>query len=295
MYVIIGATGNTGKPITQALLAAGKSVRIISRDAHKAKELVELGAELLTGSSNDPEFMTRALAGATAAYVLIPANWQAENFHQDQLSHVGAIAEGLRFNKVPYVVTLSSQGAHLTSGSGVVLGLHKMEQAFNAIPGLNTLHLRPSYFMENTLGMTALAKEAGIIGSPVKPNLSFPAIATRDIAEYAALRLLALDFQGHNIQDLLGSRDVTYPEIASTYGRAVGKPELPYVEFAPADFRQTMISQMGASASTADHMLEFIDAMNSGRVLENAVRNAENTTPTSIEDFAGVFKAVYNS
>ncbi len=37
MYVITGSTGNTGKPITIALLEAGKKVRVISRDAAKAK------------------------------------------------------------------------------------------------------------------------------------------------------------------------------------------------------------------------------------------------------------------
>jgi uncharacterized protein YbjT (DUF2867 family) len=31
MFVITGATGNTGKPIAMAFLAAGKKVRIISR------------------------------------------------------------------------------------------------------------------------------------------------------------------------------------------------------------------------------------------------------------------------
>ncbi len=35
MYVITGATGNTGKAIASALLAAGKKVRVISRDAKK--------------------------------------------------------------------------------------------------------------------------------------------------------------------------------------------------------------------------------------------------------------------
>jgi len=32
-YVVIGATGNTGKPISPGLLEAGKKVRIVSRHA----------------------------------------------------------------------------------------------------------------------------------------------------------------------------------------------------------------------------------------------------------------------
>jgi uncharacterized protein YbjT (DUF2867 family) len=293
MYVITGASGNTGKRIAQTLLQAGKKVRVISRNAAHIQDLIDAGAEPRIGSTDDANFTKAAFAGAEAVYVLIPADWTAENFHAYQLGHVHALAEGLRHHRVPYAVTLSSQGAHLPQGSGVVLGLHKMEQAFNAIPGLNVLHLRPTYFMENSLGMVGLVKQAGIMGSPLRADLRFPAIATRDIADYASKRLLALDFSGQQVQDLLGPRDVSYPEIASAYGKAIGKPELPYVEFAPADFRQTMVHQMGASESTADHMLEFIACMNTGAVTGSAQRNQASTTPTSIEDFAQVFSAVY--
>jgi len=144
-------------------------------------------------------------------------------------------------------VSLSSQGAHLDRDSGVVLGLRKMEEMFNSIEGLNTLHLRPTSFMENTLGMIGLIKQAGIMGSPIKGDLSFPVIATRDVAAYAAKRLLALDFAGHNVQDLLGAREVTYPEMARVYGSAIGKPDLKYVEFPYADYKQSLTTQAGAS------------------------------------------------
>ena len=292
MYVITGATGNTGKPITLALLEAGKQVRIISRDPAKAKDLTDKGAELFVGETTDAELLKKAFDGATAVYAMIPIDWQTDDYTAHQVKHAEAIAEALEYCKVPYVVSLSSQGAHLESGSGVVLGLHKMEKRFDAIPGLNTLHLRPTYFMENTLGMIDLIKQAGIMGSPVRADLRFPVIATRDIAAYAAKRLLALDFSGHNLQDLLGARDVTYPEMAKVYGAAIGKPDLQYVEFPYDDFRKAMLEQMGSSESVADNMIEFIKAMNAGKVLEKAKRDAESTTPTSIEDFAQVFAQV---
>ncbi|MBI1193537.1 MAG: NAD(P)H-binding protein [Bacteroidetes bacterium] len=295
MYVITGASGNTGKRISEALLAAGKKVRVISRDAKHIQDLVNKGAEPRIGSTDDPEFTKAAFAGAQAAYVLVPGDYAAANFHEAQLAHIHAIAAGLRHNNIPYAVTLSSQGAHLPEGSGVVLALYKMERALEDIPGLNILHLRPTYFMENSLGMVGMVKQAGIMGSPIRPDLRFPAIATRDIAEHAIERLLALDFSGHQVQDLLGSRDVSYVEIASTYGKAIGKPELPYVQFTPSDFKQAMLEQMGASESAADHMLEFIACMNAGGITGAAQRNERSTTPTTIEDFANVFSAVYKN
>jgi uncharacterized protein YbjT (DUF2867 family) len=294
MYVITGATGNTGKIIASTLLEAGKKVRIISRDAEKAKELTDKGAELFIGDSSDAELLKKAFDGATAVYAMIPIDWQTSNYTEHQVKHANAIAEALSVSKVKHVVALSSQGAHLESGSGVVLGLHKMENIFNKVEGLNTLYLRPSYFMENTLGMIGLVKQAGIMGSPIKADLSLPVIATKDIANYAAKRLLALDFNGHTVQNLLGAREVTYPEIAKVYGQAIGINDLQYVEFSAEDFKNAMRQQMGTSENVADTFNEFIEALNEGKVLALAKRDSESTTLTTIEEFAHTFNYVYN-
>jgi len=295
MYVITGGTGNTGKPIALALIKAGKKVRVICRDAAKAKDLEDVGAEIWIGDALDTSFLNDAFKGAIAAYLMIPPNMQAENFTNYQFLQVKAMATALVNCNVKYEVTLSSVGAHLERNSGVILGLHQAEQTFNAIPGLNTLHLRPTYFIENTLGMAAMAKHMGITGSPIKGDLSFPMIATKDIAAYAAKRLATLDFSGHNVQYLLGTRDVTYKEIIALYGKAIGKPDLPYVEFPYEDMKTTMVSQWGASGSVADMFIEFMRAMNEGLILSDAVRDEENTTPTPIEEFLPIFKQLYEN
>jgi len=292
MYVITGATGNTGSIIATTLLEAGKQVRIIARDAEKAKGLTDKGAELFLGSTNDVELLKKAFAGATSVYAIIPMNMQAVDYTAFQMEHVNAIAEAMAFCKVKNVVSLSSQGAHLNSGTGIILGLHNMEQTFNKIEGLNTLNLRPCYFMENTLGMVGMIKEMGIMGSPVRADLSFPVIATKDIANYAAKRLLALDFEGKNHQDILGARDVTYPEMTKVFGTAIGKPDLNYVPFAYADFKGAFMG-MGASESVADKMNEFLVRVNAGEIFV-AERNEENTTPTTIEEFSNTFSYVFN-
>jgi uncharacterized protein YbjT (DUF2867 family) len=292
MYVITGATGNTGKIIASTLLEDGKQVRIIARDAEKAKELTEKGAELFQGSTNDVALLKKAFEGASTVYAIIPMNMQAEDYTAFQMEHVNAIAVAMEACSVKNVVALSSQGCHLNSESGIILGLHNMEEKFNQIDGLNTLNLRPCYFMENTLGMIGLIKDAGIMGSPIKPDLSFPIIATQDIANYAAKRLLALDFEGNNHQDLLGARDVTYPEIAKVYGAAIGKPDLSYVQFPYADFKGAFMG-MGASESVADKMNEFLMRVNAGEIFISE-RNEENTTPTTIEEFSHTFNYVFN-
>src|SRR3989338_1807121 len=129
-----------------------------------------------------------------------------------------------------------------------------MEQKFNRIAGLNVLHLRPTYFMENLFGQIETIKNMGIMGTPVKGNLRFPMVATRDIAEAAAKRLLALDFRGSSVQYVLGSRDVTYNEVA----KVIGKPDLHYVEFPYEDAKKAMMQGWGIGESAANALVEFV-------------------------------------
>ncbi|MBK9734730.1 MAG: NAD(P)H-binding protein [Saprospiraceae bacterium] len=109
MYVITGATGNTGKIIASTLLDAGKKVRIISRSAEKAKELTDKGAELFLGDTSDVGLLKKAFEGATAVYAMLPMEWQTTDYTESQIAHSKAITEALKECKVKYVVSLSSQ------------------------------------------------------------------------------------------------------------------------------------------------------------------------------------------
>ena len=82
MYVITGATGHTGKRISENLLAAGKSVKVIGRSADKLADLATKGATPAVGDLHDTDFLTAAFQGATAVYLMIPpkfdtADWPA--------------------------------------------------------------------------------------------------------------------------------------------------------------------------------------------------------------------------
>ena len=293
MYVITGATGNTGKPIAVALLNSGKKVRIVSRNAVKAKELTDKGAELFVGDVGDVIFLSKAFQGATAVYAMIPPDFTAPDVTKYQMKVADSIAQAVKTAGVKFVVALSSVGTHLEKDFGIVSGLRYMEQKLNAIPGLNALYLRPTYFMENSLGMVDTVKKFGVIGSPVKGDLRMNMIATKDIASYATKRLLALDFSNHNVQYLLGQRDLTSFEVAKVFGAGIGKPDLEYAEFPYEDFKKVMLG-MGASASMADNMNTFIKSMNEGKILSDAKRTPESTTPTSIEEFAKIFADIYS-
>src|ERR1700730_9124869 len=156
MIVVTGATGNTGRPAVEALLASGEKVRVIGRDAKKLEPFTQKGAEAFVGNAEDAQQMSKAFLGATAVYLLIP---QAD--HEDFRAYQDAVSDAywkaVSGARVPYAVTLSSLGAQHPEKTGPIVGLYHLEQKMNSVPGLNVLHLRPGPFMENLfMGMVPL-------------------------------------------------------------------------------------------------------------------------------------------
>ena len=293
MYVIMGATGNTGSIVARTLLGLNQKVRAIGRSADRLQPLAAEGAEPFVSDVNDAAALTRAFSGAKAVYAMIPPSMTSENYRADQDRVTNAIAEAVQQAGVEYVVSLSSVGADKSEGNGPVAGLHYLEQQLNQIPDLNALHLRPGYFMENTLAQIGIIKTLNTTAGPLHPDLALPMIATRDIGSAAASALLSLDFTGKQTHELLGERDLSYAEAATIIGKAIGKPELKYVQLPDEQIRGAFL-QMGMSANVADLILEMSAALNSGHMKALEERTAENSTPTSFESFAAEeFVALY--
>lgn len=284
MYVITGATGHTGQRIAQALLAAGKPVKAIARHADKLAGLASQGATVVTGDLGDQAFLTEALRGATAVYLMIPPTY-AVNDWPVWLENMGAkYAQAIRESGVKKVVLLSSTGAHRTAEVGPIGGLAKLEKLLQAIPGIDVLALRPGYFMENFFSSVDMIKHMGINGSVTKGDVPVSMVHTRDIADVAARRLLDLDFKGYQVEYITGPADLTFTEATSILGRAIGKPELPYVSFSAADGFAGMV-QAGLPETIAAGYVEMSEGINKGYLLEEYRRDEATKTPTSFEWF----------
>ncbi len=284
MYAIMGATGNTGSIVAKTLLGRNEKVRAIGRSADRLTPLTAEGGEPFVCDVNDAAALTKAFSGAKAVYAMIPPSSTSDDYRAEQDRVTNAIAEAVQHAAVEYVVSLSSVGADQPQGTGPVAGLHNLEQTLNRIPDLNVLHLRPGYFMENTLAQIGIIKTMGLTAGPLRPDLLLPMIATRDIGRAAASALLALDFTGKQTQELLGERDLSYAEAVTIIGEAIGKPGLKYLQVPDQQVRGAFL-QMGMSANVADLILEMSAALNSGVMKSLEERTAENTTPTSFETF----------
>ena len=284
MYVVLGAGGNTGHVVATNLLAGGQKVRVVGRNAAHLQPLAAKGAETFIADLTDAGALAKAFDQADSAYVMIPPNPTSTDplGYSNRVSD--AIAAAVQKAATKSVVALSSIGADKDSGTGPVLGLHHLEQKLNQIVGANVLYLRAAYFMENTLPQAGAIRKIGSAAGPLRADLKVPMIATRDIGAAAADALLHPSVRGKQTRELLGQSDLTYTEVATSIGRAIGKPDLKYVQL-PDDLFRGFLVQMGMSDQFARLLLEMTAALNSGYMRALEPRTPQNTTPASFETF----------
>jgi uncharacterized protein YbjT (DUF2867 family) len=61
MYVITGATGNTGSVVAERLIAQGKNVRVVGRDPQRQQRFAQKGAESVIADATDAGALTKHL------------------------------------------------------------------------------------------------------------------------------------------------------------------------------------------------------------------------------------------
>ena len=222
MYAIMGITGQIGGIVGHILLAAGKPVRAVVRDAAKGREWAELGCEVALATIEDATSLTVAFQEAEAVFVLVPPNFDPlPGFPEAQAIGAGlrSVLEAASPGRVVYLSTIGAQA----SQSNLLTQHTIIEKAISSVSMPLTV-LRPAWFMENCSWDVAPAKERGVIPSFLQPlDKPVPMVATEDIGKVAA-EILGDHWNGHRVVELEGSARVTPNDIAATFTRLLGKP-----------------------------------------------------------------------
>jgi uncharacterized protein YbjT (DUF2867 family) len=292
-YVITGSLGHISQQIVNALVKAGHEVTVITSNQERVAAIEQLGATAAVGDIGNPAFLTSAFTGAHAVYTMVPprfdvADWKA------WIGQIGKnYADAIRANNVPYVVNLSSIGAHMAEGAGPVSGLYRVEAALNALPHTHIKHLRPAYFYNNLFNNIGLIKNAGIIGSNFGfTDKKFTLVDTSDIADAAIAALIKTDFTGHSVQ-YIASDEVSTDQIASTLGNAVGKPDLKWVTFTDEQALQGAL-QAGLPEEIAKNYTAMGHALHTGAMGADYWQHRPAVLgKIKLNDFAKVFAAAY--
>ncbi len=284
-YVVAGVTGNTGGAAAETLLAGGQKVRVIVRDPAKGDGWKDRGAEVAVADLRDGRALAAALVGAQGAYLLVPPNNTAEDFAAYQHEVIDTLVAATRSTHVPHVVLLSSIGAHLPSGTGPIVALHRAEAELGAIPGTALTSIRAGYFMENLGGNFGMLPQ-GLVGSFVPQDLPIEMIASADVGRTAAAALREGPAHAGILE--LGGPARTMRDVAAVMSTVVGRPLT--VAEAPVSVMAATLTGYGLSASLAGRYAEMTEAMIAGRVsFEGGHRRVLGST--SLEEFLPSFFA----
>lgn len=293
-YIITGSLGNISKPLAENLIKAGHRVTIVTTNQARASAIEALGAVAAVGSVEDGVFLDKTFSGADAIYLMIPPNWMPEGgWFSYQKKVADNFIASIKKSKVKSIVLLSSIGAHLRKGTGPVDGLGYAEEKLMELKEVNVKVLRPSYFFYNLFGMIPLVKNMNIMGSNFGSTAEKLVLThTNDIAEVATNALLNLSFKGYSI-DYIASDERHPREIAEVLGKAVGKQNLPWVEFKDEDALQGML-QNGLAPTIAEGYVTMGASIRSGKVQEDYWKNRPTLGRYNLEDFAKEFAKAYH-
>ncbi|MEU4606296.1 NAD(P)H-binding protein [Kribbella sp. NPDC023972] len=223
MIVVTGATGNVGRPLVEALLAAGEQVTAVSRRIAETSSVRHVQADM-----TEPESLKPALDGADAAFLLTSPDFFLAN------GNLGNVMDVVQASGVQRVVYLSSQGV------GTQRHPSDLEDVVRD-SGLEWTMLRPGNFASNAFQWAESIRTRRVLEAPFG-DVALPAVDPADIAAVAAVALRNPDHAGA-IYTLTGPAGVSPRQQAEAIGQAVGEP-VRFIELSREEAHSRMLTYM---------------------------------------------------
>jgi uncharacterized protein YbjT (DUF2867 family) len=281
-YVVTGATGHIGNPVTRGLLEHGHAVRALGRNRERLRDLVDLGATPFVGDMRDGAFVEELFQGADAALLVAQGNRAARDYRGEFSSAGSNYANAAKVTNLKYAVFISSLGAHDDRNRGLILIHSDVEHTLNEVDGLNVVHVRAPAFFENLFYFLQPMRERGVLSSPIAPEAQMDTASTGDVAEVAQRLLTRLDFRGKSAIELHGQPGLSMGKIADIIGEALGRRFPAERPGRDADIERMVAAGMGRDFSNL--MNDAWQAISRGPV-RNEEPTATSRMPSTIEHF----------
>jgi len=292
---ITGSLGHISKPLVTELVQKGHRVTVISSNSSRKTDIEALGAVAAIGSVGDAAFLTTSFTGADAVYTMIPPS--PEGFSDQSVDMMerwtnitSNYVEAIKKSGVNRVVHLSSIGAHMEKGAGILIGHHNAELMLGNLQDVGMTFMRPVGFYYNLLSFIPVIKGMGVIASNYGGNDVKPWVSPTDIAAAVAHEMVQ-PLQGHKVV-YVASEEISCNEIAHILGDAIGKPDLQWVVI-PGEQLQDGMEKAGVPKALAAGIVEMNAAIQSGLLYEDYYRNRPALGKVKVSDWAKEFAAAF--
>ena len=294
--IVTGSLGHISKPLAQDLIQKGHSVTVISSKPERQAAIEALGAAAAIGSMEDAGFLAAAFAGADVVYAMEALG--AGSFYDPDLDFGAANTQiGRKYKKaiqqsgIKQVVHLSSIGAHMESGNGILAFHYNVEKILNELPDdVAIKFMRPVGFYYNMFAYIPIIQKQGAIIQNYGGNEREPWVSPLDIARVIAEEI-ERPFEGRTVR-YIASDEASPNELAAILGNAIGKPELEWKVITDAQLLNNLVAA-GMNPKTARGFVEMNAARRGGVLYEDYYRNQPVPGTVKLKDFAKEFAAAF--
>jgi uncharacterized protein YbjT (DUF2867 family) len=296
--VVTGSLGNISKPLTELLVRGGHSVTVISSKAERKSEIEAMGAKAAIGKMEDTDFLMETFKGADIVYLMEALNHNvffdhSINFIETNVAIGRNYKEAVEFSGVKQVIHLSSIGAHLAEGNGILVAHYQIEKLLNELPqDVAIKFMRPVGFYYNTFNFKNSIKNANSIFQNYGGDEKEPWVSTLDIAEVIAEEM-EKPFSGRSIR-YIASEELSPNEVAKILGEALGKPDLKWTAISTEQFVNRAIAA-GMNPDTAKGFAEMNEARVNGKLYEDYQKHKPILGKVKMKDFVTQFATVFNN
>lgn len=296
--IVTGSLGNISKPLTRELVQKGHLVTVISSTAERQKDIETMGAKAAIGIMEDVDFLTGTFSGADAVYCMLAPYGNFGDPHNSAsavIARADTVAnnyvQAIERSGVKRVVYLSSIGADMKKGAGLIIIHHNAENTLNKLGSdVNISFMRPSGFYNNLLAFVNPIKNQNIIAARYGGDDMNVFVSTIDIAD-AITEELESQVVGRKVL-YVASEELTCNEAAGILGVAIGKPDLKWVSISD-DEQLQVYKAHGMNESLALQFVEMNASIHSGKFYEDYNRNKPTFGKVKMKEFAKEFAAAF--
>jgi len=295
--IVTGSLGNISKPLTKELTGRGHSVTVISRNSEKRAEIEALGAKAAIGSMEDADFLTETFKGADVVYAMEALN--AGVFFDHSIDFIEANIQIARNYKhafersgVKKIIHLSSIGAHMSEGNGILEFHYQIEKILNELPDdVSIKFMRPVGFYYNMFSFIPTIRSQGLIIQNYGGDQKEPWVSPLDIAD-TIVEEIEKPFNGREIR-YIASEEISPNEIAQILGEAIGKTDLKWVTVSDEELLNGMV-KAGMNPKTAKGFVEMNAARGNSVLYEDYYLHQPVLGKVKLKEFAKEFAAAYH-
>jgi uncharacterized protein YbjT (DUF2867 family) len=217
---VIGATGQQGGAVIDALLNQAIPIRALTRNpnGNKARTLAQRGVEVVSADLEDMDSVRAAFDGAAAAFAM--TTHDGPDGPKREVVHGRVIAAAAADTGLPFLVYSSVGGVERGTGIPHFESKQRIEEVLlQAVP---VTFVRPTFFMETLRLMIRHDGARVTIAMPLAGDVAVQMISVRDIGRVAAALLLMGDPAMAPVE--IAGDELTGEQIAERVANQVGSP-----------------------------------------------------------------------